>query len=151
MSRAQGKAQAQQASEDKLLLYLIKQVQQKSSMRLGATLQPYGVTAVQFRVLAEVRRYNRLSSAELSRLFNVRPQTMNKQIAQLEELGLIERSCAPDNRRVLEVSLSETGLNTLRQCLDAAQALELEIFRTFSAQQQDAFRTHLLELLRSMD
>lgn len=140
-----------QALDGLLLLYLIKNVQLKASMRLGAALEPFGVTAVQFRVLAEIRRHDRLSSAGLSRLFDVRPQTMNKQIAQLEALGLIERSRSAENQRVLEASLTDAGRRTLRACLETAQRLEDGLFRSFSPQRREAFRAHLIELLRGMD
>lgn len=151
MSGARKKTASPKATEGPLLLYLIKHVQMKSSMRLGGALEPYGVTAVQFRVLAEINHHSHMSSAELSRLFDVRPQTMNKQIAQLEALGLIKRTVSSENRRVLDMSLTALGRRTLRTCSQEAQKLEKELFRSFSAQQKNAFRTCLYELLRSMD
>lgn len=151
MSAAAKKAADPKSSEGPLLLYLIKHVQLKSSARLGAALEPYGVTAVQFRVLAEIDRHSRLSSAELSRLFDVRPQTMNKQIAQLEALGLVKRIVSPENRRVLEMSLTRAGRRTLHDCSEEALKLEKALFRSFSRQQRDEFRASLFRLLRSMD
>ena len=73
------------------MLYLIKQVQYKTYVRLEAALQPLGITAVQFRILATLVHGEKRSSADLSRMFGVKPQTMIKQIAILESDGTIER------------------------------------------------------------
>ncbi len=93
------------------MLYLIKQVQYKTYVRLEAALQPLGVTAAQFRILATLSHGEKRSSAELSRMFGVKPQTMIKQIAILENNGMIERNLAKGNKRVLEVALTESGRN----------------------------------------
>ena len=151
MSGAGNKAADPKDMNGPLLLYLIKNVQLKSSMLLGAALEPFGVTAVQFRVLAEINQHKNMSSAALSRLFDVRPQTMNKQIAQLEALGLIARTVSAQNQRVLEMSLTAAGRRTLRECYDEALKLEQELFGSFSKTRRDDFRACLLELLRRMD
>lgn len=139
------------AFEAPLLLYLIKQVQMKASLRLGAALEPYGVTAVQFRVLAEIDQRSHLSSAEISRLFDVRPQTMNKQIAQLEGRGLITRAASSENRRILEMSLTASGRRTLKACSAEAQKLEKELFQRLSVRQKTDFRAVLNQILRGLD
>jgi DNA-binding MarR family transcriptional regulator len=82
-------------------LYLIKQLQYKTYVRLEDALRPLGITSAQFRIMTTLRDHARRSSAELSRMFGVKPQTIIKQIAILENRGLVARSVAANNKRVL--------------------------------------------------
>ena len=132
------------------MLYLIKQVQYKTSVRLEAALQPLGITAAQFRILATLVHGEKRSSAELSRMFGVKPQTMIKQIAILETNGMIERNLAKGNKRVLEVSLTEAGRNKLRACEKAAAAVEEDIFAAFEPGDLDEYRALMMKLLAKL-
>jgi len=132
------------------MLYLIKQVQYKTYVRLEAALQPLGITAVQFRILATLAQGEKRSSADLSRLFGVKPQTMIKQIAILENTGMIERKVAKGNKRVLEVSLTDAGRSALRACDKAAAAVEDDIYAAFEPGELDDYRALMMKLLASL-
>jgi DNA-binding MarR family transcriptional regulator len=132
-------------------LYLVKQVQYKTFLRLEAALQPLGITTTQFRILTALSRGdNKRSSAELSRIFGVKPQTMIKQIVSLESNGLIERNLAKGSKRILEVSMTEAGRGALRACDKAATSVETAIFSCFAPGELDAYRTLMAKLLASM-
>jgi DNA-binding MarR family transcriptional regulator len=131
-------------------LYLVKQVQYKTFLRLEAALQPLGVTTTQFRILTALARGGKRSSAELSRLFGVKPQTMIKQIVNLESNGLIERNLAEGSKRVLEVSMTEAGRAALRACDKAANALEAELFSCFAPGELETYRGLMEKLLASL-
>lgn len=132
-------------------LYLVKQVQYKTFLRLEAALQPLGVTTTQFRILTALSRGdNKRSSAELSRIFGVKPQTMIKQIVNLESNGLIERNLAKGSKRVLEVSMTEAGRGALRACDKAATAVEAAIFSCFAPGELQTYRALMEKVLASM-
>jgi DNA-binding MarR family transcriptional regulator len=131
-------------------LYLVKQVQYKTFLRLEAALQPLGVTTTQFRILTALARGGKRSSAELSRLFGVKPQTMIKQIVNLESNGLIERNLAKGSKRVLEVSMTEAGRNALRACDKAATAVEDDIFSCFAPGELATYRGLMEKVLAHM-
>lgn len=132
-------------------LYLVKQVQYKTFLRLEAALQPLGVTTTQFRILTALSRGdNKRSSAELSRIFGVKPQTMIKQIVNLESNGLIERNLAKGSLRVLEVSMTEAGRLALRACDKAATAVEADIFSCFAPGELQTYRALMEKVLASM-
>ncbi|NLG78073.1 MAG: MarR family transcriptional regulator [Xanthomonadaceae bacterium] len=128
-------------------LYLVKQVQYKTFLRLEAALQPLGVTTTQFRILTALSRSGKRSSAELSRLFGVKPQTMIKQIVNLENNGLIERNLAKGSKRVLEVTMTEAGRRALRACDKAATAVEADIFSCFAPGELEKYRALMEKLL----
>jgi DNA-binding MarR family transcriptional regulator len=132
-------------------LYLVKQVQYKTFLRLEAALQPLGVTTTQFRILTALSRGdNKRSSAELSRIFGVKPQTMIKQIVNLESTGLIQRNLAKGSKRVLEVSMTEAGRGALRACDKAATAVEAAIFSCFAPGELQTYRALMEKVLASM-
>jgi DNA-binding MarR family transcriptional regulator len=131
-------------------LYLIKQVQYKTFLRLEAALQPLGVTTTQFRILTSLSHGVRCSSAGLSRMFGVKPQTMFKQIALLESNGLIERNLGKGNKRVLEVTMTEAGRVALRACDQAATAVEAAIFASFEPGELKTYRALMQKLLASV-
>ncbi|MEJ0023521.1 MAG: MarR family transcriptional regulator [Alphaproteobacteria bacterium] len=101
------------------VLALIKQVQYRCYLRVEQALQPLGVAEVQYRLMATLKQRKEMSSAELSRLYEVRPQTMFKQIALMESKGLIRRTASKTNKRVLELELSEKGQRVLPNAMRA--------------------------------
>lgn len=131
-------------------LYLVKQVQYKTFLRLEAALQPLGVTTTQFRILVTLSHGEKRSSAKLSRMFGVKPQTMIKQIVNLESNGLIERNLAKGSKRVLEVSMTEAGRVALRACDKAANAVEAEIFSSFASGELETYRALMEKVLAGM-
>ena len=131
-------------------LYLIKQTQYKTFLRLEAELQQLGVTTTQFRILTTLSHGGNFSSAKLSRMFGVKPQTMIKQIAILEGKGLIERALARGSKRVLEVKMTEAGRATLRACDKAATSVESALFACFTPEELGMYRALMERLLASL-
>jgi DNA-binding MarR family transcriptional regulator len=132
------------------ILSLVKQVQYKAFVRLESVFQPLGITAVQFRILTTLSMRPGLSSAELARLYDVKPQTMIKQIALLEGKGLIGRQTSPANKRLLELTLTAEGATVLKQCHKGSQAMERTLLDPLTQGEQDQMRAMLLTLLQSM-
>lgn len=132
------------------ILHLVKQVQYKAYVRLESVFQPLGITAVQFRILTTLSSKPGTSSAELARLYDVKPQTMIKQIAILETKALIDRQVSSTNKRLLELRLTPAGEEILRQCQKDSRALEREIMSPLGAGEQDALRGFLTRLLESL-
>jgi DNA-binding MarR family transcriptional regulator len=132
------------------ILHLVKQVQYKAYVRLESVLSPFDVTAVQFRILTTLSTRPDLSSAELARLYDVKPQTMIKQIALLEAKGLIERRVSDSNKRLLEVRLTERGAATLKQVQKDSRALERQLLSPLDDAEQAVLRDQLSRLLASL-
>jgi DNA-binding MarR family transcriptional regulator len=132
------------------ILSLIKQVQYKAFVRLESVFQPLGVTAVQFRILTTLSSRPGLSSADLARLYGVKPQTIIKQIALIEAKGLIERRISSANKRLLELSLTEAGKTCLDQCQKGTRALERTLLEPLESNEQELLRNMLLKLQNSM-
>ena len=145
-----GNSARQKVDRAQSILSLVKQVQYKAFVRLESVFQPLGVTAVQFRILTTLSSRPGLSSAELARLYDVKPQTMIKQIALLEGKGLIGRQTSASNKRLLELTLTEEGAVILKQCQKGSQAMERALLDPLNEAEQAQMRTMLLKLQDSM-
>ena len=131
------------------MLSLVKQVQYRSFLLLEQALAPLDVSAVQFRILTTVKQRRRISSAELARLYDVRPQTMFKQVSVLENNGLIRRGVSETNKRILELELSPSGERVLAECALAASALEQDLFAGFSSGEISMYGELMTRMLKT--
>ncbi|MES1971099.1 MAG: MarR family transcriptional regulator [Pseudomonadota bacterium] len=125
-------------------------MQYKAYVRLESVLNPLGVTAVQFRILTTLSTRPDMSSAELSRLYDVKPQTMIKQIALLESKGLIDRRVSRANKRLLELNLTATGKDALKKLQKDTRALEAELLTPLNGDEREILRGYLTRLLASL-
>lgn len=132
------------------LLHLVKQVQYKAYLRLEDVFQPLGVTAVQFRIMTTLFSRAGISSAELARLYDVKPQTMIKQVATLERKGLIVRRNSDTNRKLLELRLTPEGERVLGELRHQSLAVEAEVLAPLDAAQQARLGELLGVLLEAM-
>ena len=131
-------------------LQLVKQVQYKSFMQLEAAFEPLGITAVQFRLLTTIASQPGLCSADLARIYDVKPQSMIRQIGLLEDRKLIARNSSKANKRLLVLELTDDGNTCLAECQRAAVALERELTRQLSANQREGLRGALQILLATL-
>ncbi len=131
-------------------LYLLKQLQYKTYVRLEDALRPLGITSAQFRIMTTLSDHGKRSSAELSRMFGVKPQTMIKQIAILENRDLVNRSAAPENKRVLEVDLTREGKRVLAKATERAVELDNSVMASLDPKELEAFRGTILTLLQNL-
>lgn len=125
-------------------LYLVKRLELAIRARMDEALRPHGLTTLQFTALTALRHRDRLSSAQLARRSFVTPQTMNEMVRWLEDRGHIERHRDPDNRRVLLISLTESGRDVLRRCDSLIEAIEDEVLGAIPEDHQAAFRQSLV-------
>lgn len=122
------------------LIYLIRRLQVASYVELEDALRRFEITPTEYTVMSMLAHRERLSSAQLSRRFFVKPQSMIKLIASLEGKNLISRVAANGDRRVLEVSLTPAGKRMQVACEQAVDELEARMFARFSDSQLSQLR-----------
>jgi DNA-binding MarR family transcriptional regulator len=93
--------------------YLVKEVQQDLRKRMDKSLSSLDLTTPQYSVLAELKQFPGLTSAELARKSFVTPQTMSLIVQKLEERGLVARTDSATNGKVLNTELTPDGLKLL--------------------------------------
>jgi len=125
------------------MIYLLARIFYGMRNRCEDALRPYGLTPMQFTILATLGRWPDLSSAELSRRFDVTPQTMGEMIGNLERRRLLERSQDPANRRALLLSLTDDGRELVKTCNAAMGEVEAEMLSGLSQRELKDLRVRL--------
>ena len=114
-------------------VYLIKRIETEVTAKMNKALTGFDVTLSQFIVLNFVNdNIHDLSSAQLSRRFNMTPQSMNEVVTTLQRKELIEKNVDADNKRILRISLTEKGQDLLKICNETIDAVEKDLFGKLS-------------------
>ncbi len=127
--------------------YLAKRLETEVGLALDEALRDYDVTSGQYLILSLISREGGRSSAELARRAYITPQSMNEVIAALEHKGYIRRSENPDNRRMLQVSLTREGRRLLGACDKAVDVAEDTFMSVLTPKRLAEFRATLERLL----
>src|ERR687886_1562442 len=104
--------------------YQLRRAQYAYRLALDRALEPVGVTAPQFAVLALLQATPGLSNADLARQSLITPQTMHVILGRLQAAGLLTRRAHPGHGRILLADLTPAGQAVLSQCLSRAAAVE---------------------------
>jgi|GEM_PF-398793 DNA-binding MarR family transcriptional regulator len=132
------------------MIYLMARLFYGMRNRCEEALKPFGLTSMQFTILSTLSTVPGLSSAELSRRFNVTPQTMGEMIVNLEKRSLVAREQDPQNRRALKLALTGEGLALLRQGEEAMLEVEADMFGAMPPREREVLRSALLSLHERM-
>lgn len=102
--------------------YLFRLAHQRFRAALDDALQEIGLSAREYIILSVFETRPELSTSELARITQVTRQTMHTAVLGLETAGLLERR--PKNQRVVLVSPTKRGLNTLKAATYRVRAVE---------------------------
>lgn len=127
--------------------YLLRSLQHALLQSIDERLRPYGLTLIQFGVLASLKGQPGQSSADLARSRFVTPQTMNGAIASLWRAKLISRRPHPGGGRVLQLRLTSAGEAIVERCSAAVHDLEQAMLERMPAADQRTLRDLLKECL----
>jgi DNA-binding MarR family transcriptional regulator len=130
--------------------YLVKRLETETRLLLEDALRDCGLTPTLYLVLSLIDQHGEMSSAEVARRLRTAPQSANELIAALDRKALIKRRAAPENRRVLRVSLSRDGHEMLKRCDQIVDRLETELLGAFGASELATFRRMLKALADRM-
>ncbi|MEU3272256.1 MarR family transcriptional regulator [Saccharomonospora sp. NPDC006951] len=131
--------------------YLVKRLELAVKGHIDIAVRPHGLTATQYTALTSLRNDPGQSSAQLARRSFVSAQTMQELITSLDRRGLVTRTPAPDNRRVLHVSLTEDGEAVLAKLDDEVDRIEADMLADLDAAQISALRDALGRCIRRLD
>ena len=136
--------------ENLRVMYLIKRVELLVRTRLEGSLRDLGVTAGQYAVLSLLALMPEASSAQIARSIGVTPQTMAETITAFERQKLIRREQSSTHKRILEISLTASGLALLKECDLQARQAEAELFAELGAKEVAQLR-HILNRILSIE
>ena len=128
------------------MIYLLARIFYAMRQKTEDALRPFNMTPMQFTILATLRRWDGLSSAELSRRFGVTPQTMGEMIGNLERRALVVRAQDPSNRRALRLALTDHGREQLIDCEAVIHKVEAAMFEDMSPRDLEALKGRMISL-----
>lgn len=122
--------------------------------RMEKAYAPHGISRGEFDVLATLRRAGEpyaLSPRQLSATLMLTTGGMTGRLDKLERAGLLRRSPDPHDRRGLQVTLTEKGLEVIDRAVGAGLAVQTEALSTMDAEQADQLAGLLRELLEGTE
>lgn len=102
-----------------------------------------GITALQWRLLGYLRRYEGIRQGPLADLIEVEPITLSRMVDRLAEAGLVERRADPTDRRAWLLHLTPRADDLLIAMRRTTDALSEEAAEGLNA----AERAQLVELV----
>jgi DNA-binding MarR family transcriptional regulator len=128
------------------IAYLLRQAQASVRFALDTQLAVTGLTTPQFLVLGLLDSYPGASGADLARVAQLTPQTINLIVRKLEEAGLIARTSHETHGRVLRMDVTKAGKVRLRQCKRLADEVENELLALAKGDAEDIVRRWLVDV-----
>jgi len=127
--------------------YLVRQVSNQIRTVIERGLAKLDVTPAQYTLMNWLVDRDAVTSAMLARALHVSPQTMNTLISALQKRGLVDRHSDATNKRILLISLTETGRAAVVNCNRIVDRLEDEYFAQLGATELVSFRYTLEGLM----
>lgn len=106
----------------------------------------FGLSIPEWRVLAHLAQSGSVSVREIHARVDMDKSKVSRAAASLESAGLIEKRENPDDRRLLDMRLTEQGRALIVRIIPIADAYQAELVAKM-AEDAPAFRVALLKLI----
>lgn len=97
----------------KNILLSLRELRKETHTLLEEQSKKYQLSMTQIFALDMIRQNPKLSLRELAKKVNLSPSTTSEVVEKMVQAGLVEREQSEKNRRRIELSLSNKGLDTL--------------------------------------
>jgi DNA-binding MarR family transcriptional regulator len=111
----------------------------------------FGITIPEWRVLAHLAEEAPVSVRDIQVKVAMDKVKVTRAAQRLEKSGLIHKEIAPDDRRLVALSLTKTGQDLFRQIVPLALAYERSLFSALSEGEATQFRHLLTQLQKGAD
>ena len=91
------------------------------------------------RTLVALNGNDGLSSGELCEVLGVRPSSLSELIDKMERHGLVQRSIDEQDKRIVRISLTETGAETAAELTEKINARKSEVEGCFDEGEAEQF------------
>ncbi|KGN41847.1 MarR family winged helix-turn-helix transcriptional regulator [Knoellia aerolata] len=130
-------------------LTLLVRRAEKVHLRGGPTEQV--VERAAYGILAWLHDTSPLRSSELAAHFHLDASTISRQVAALEQAGLVTREPDADDRRALQLRLTERGLKVLSTTRAERRGVVRELLRSWSPEDLARFASLLAAFNAGLD
>lgn len=116
------------------VVFLMEEVTRRLRKTFDASVEQFGLTRTQWRALAYLYRTPGMTQTELARKLELERAGVGQAIDKLEDLGLVERRSAKDDRRVWKIHLLPPAIDLLPQLRKEADAVYDQLLKGIPAQ-----------------
>ena len=120
------------------LIYLLFTAQQK--LRTYMKNENVQVTVAQAGILFLLRQKSGQSMSEMSQLLSIDNSTLTGLVDRLERAGFVRRNSNPDDRRTLNIDITDSGVRELEKAKAVIRRVNEEIKTGFSEQEIESFK-----------
>jgi DNA-binding MarR family transcriptional regulator len=113
--------------------YLVGRLSRVLRRRLGEALVPFKLSIPQYTTLSVLHARGNLSNAELAKRAFISPQAMNEVIQGLEARKLVTRRASSSHGRIVQLLLTQRGLDVMHDCDVAVDHLEQTMLSSLTA------------------
>lgn len=133
------------------MLNQLQAVARQSRTHIARHLLETGIYAGQDQIINLIATHKSLSSGEIARALGVRPPTITKSIARLQEQGFVERTTGHPDGRTVRVSLTKAGKKILMKVNKATRKAEKQTLSNLTRKQQKRLRKSLDIMAENLD
>jgi DNA-binding MarR family transcriptional regulator len=133
---------------DDYLSYLLARASHQVSREFHAELRPYGLSVLEWRVLATLEGSEGCSLGEVADAVLFKQPTVTKMIDRMEREGWVKRRPGTDDRRRLRIVLTARGRATVRTLLARAKAHETACLSSYAPAEIENLKRILRDLLQ---
>lgn len=114
--------------------------------------KPYGLTVIEWRVIAVLGRFPGLTASEIMQRTVMDKVAVSRAVRSLQDRGLLERSPHTQDRRRLPLKLSpDKGIELFRQVVPRALNYESELLESLSDEERGKLDYLLSKLQKTAD
>ncbi len=130
------------------LSVLAARMSKKLSKVYGDT---YGLSTPEWRVLAHVAHREKMSVREIRDSVSLDKPSVSRAVSKLEKADLLAKSTCTRDHRLVEIEVTEKGLEVFHQIAPEALAFEAAVLNSFSAKERQQLDDLLTRLQAVVD
>ncbi len=129
--------------------FVFYKVAEMSRQLYGHSLSPLGITEEQLGVMIVLQNVGPQVQARLSTPLRIDKATMVGIVNDLERQGLVKRVPHPQDRRAVQVHLTEAGSSMIGKAYEVSDNFVKQFFSVLSPEEQGMFHEMLVRLAKN--
>jgi DNA-binding MarR family transcriptional regulator len=137
--------------EHKRLMHKINRLSTVHRLTVFKIVNTYGLHPGQFPILEFIRHHEPCTQKDIADFLRVSPPSIAVSVRRMEKVGLIERTCDPNDQRFNRLSITPQGQEVAIQALTEFRALDERLFAAFTTEEYQQFEQYLERLIQNLD
>lgn len=130
---------------------LVYTLRHKCALKDNYFVQTLNISFAEYNCLTQYFEKDRLTVKEISERLDITPGGVTRIITSLEEKGLVERHISKEDRRGIDVILTESGSTMVNQIRDASHEMHAEILKHIDVEHHESVLKAVEHLIKALD